>query len=372
MSPCNNCLRITGIQFDRDLGISLEIGLRHPFANASARPDLHGFDVRLIFFLDENLVQTWSDINVCPPDGIEVPVKLPHGSVRNADGYTSHFDSIVTDDRYFHNGTDVPGNVNPFIRYFEDYSDSPFDPASPTGHNVMPTGSDWETQKALISSMGIMSGIPFYIVADVAYGQSAVFANRQSPQYYLPAFHRTEPWRMEYWIENNNLDETNPLSTVEVVVQVFDWQHGATVDPGYPDPGNLSGIPESSNVLQVELSVPAMQNDPVVATMPESGTGSPSDPLQYRLTLTNQNLLGYESIGFVAIRDELYGQTGRLPIPESPAGFPFPTEDILDYSLYNVIWINYPDPDLLDFNGEFQISEDELITTSGNIHLNHI
>jgi hypothetical protein len=369
VSPCSNCMRITAIRYDADKGLILSIGLKHPFANGVTRPDLHGFDVRLIFLIAEPYAQTWNGINMMHPDGLEETVSIA-GFVSNADGYTSHWDELPTDERYFRNGSDVLGNVNPFVRYFEDYSTGAFDPLSPTGQNVMKTGSSWETQDIYIQSMGCLEGLPFYIVADVAYGQSAVLANRQNPQYYLPAFHRTEPWRYEYWIENNHLDVTDPTSTVDVVVQVFDWQQGATVDPAYPNPANLAGIPESSNVLRVELLAPSLQNTPVVTTVHEAGSGTPTDPLRYRLTLTNQNLTAYNCVGLLAIRDELYGQTGRLPIPVSPAGFPYSTLDILDYTLYDLIWITYDRNEPYDFDGEFYIYTKNLYTAYDRVTLN--
>lgn len=369
VSPCSNCLRITSVQFDSHTGVILGIGLRHPFANAAARPDLHGFDVRLIFLLDDPVGGTWDDVMVMPPDGIEVPAQTNYATIENADGYTSHWDNLVTDSRYFQNGSDVPGNINPFIRYFEDFSDAGFDPASPTGHNVMPTGSDFEIQYAALGGEPVLGGIPIYIIADVAYGQSAVFANRHNPQYYLPAFNRTEPWRMEYWIDNNHLDSADPTSTAEVVVQVFDWQQGATVDASYPNPANLSGIPESSNVLRVELSIPQIQDDPIVVTSPELGSGRPSDPLQYRLTVTNQNLCSGSCTGLIAIRDELYGQSGRHPIPVTPAGFPYDTLDILDYSYYQMVKVNYPDSRPFRYNGELDVQTRDLYAYGGDVEL---
>lgn len=368
VSPCSNCLRITGIQYYYTQGLVLSVGLKHPFANGVTRPDLHGFDVRLIFLIGEPYSQAWNGINMMHPGGLEETVSIG-GYVPNADGYTSHWDELPTDERYFRNGSDVLGNVNPFIRYFEDYSVGAFDPLSPSGNNVMKTGSSWETQEVLMTSMTLLDGLPFYIVADVAYGQSAVLANRQNPQYYLPAFHRTEPWRYEYWIENNHLDETDPTSTVDVVVQVFDWQQGATVDPAYPNPANLAGIPESSNVLRLELLAPSLQNSPVVTTVHEAGSGTPTDPLRYRMTLTNQNLFGYNCVALLAIRDELYGQTGRLPIPDSPAGFPYSTVDIVDYSMYDLIWINYDRDEFFEYGGEFDISPKTLYTPDDRVSL---
>jgi hypothetical protein len=363
VSPCADCLQISGLKISNTGMIGtfdMDITMKHPFGNLAKRPDLHGFDVRLIFASDFMRL-TFTDIDVMKPDGtIEDADLAYYFLLLNADGYTSHFDELMSDQRYFPGGVDVPGNLNPYIRFFDDFSDSDFDPNAPSGHNVMPVGSANCTRTARI---GLLETTPieFYIIADVSYGQSAVLANRLNPQYYLPAFHRTEPWRVEYWIENNTLAYNNPLSTADIIVQVFDWQQGATVDPDYPSPANLAGIPEASNVKQVELSVTTLQSAPVIVTDPDSGSGSPSDPLQYRLTIKNDNLntSGF-AYGLIAVRDDLYGKTaplGRLPIPQSPSGFPYATLDIRDYTCYISVFINipiiaHPDP----YNSELIVS----------------
>ena len=345
VSPCPNCLWIPYLYQAADENFIMGVRMKHPFPNLTGRPDLHGFDVRAIFIGHSTLSDQYG-INMMRPDGTEEPLDVPAFFLMNQDGYTSHHDELVTDERYFMDGTDVPGNVNGFLRFFENNAIPEFDPHNPVGHNVMPVGSDTYTRNAIIDKFAIEDTINFYIVADVAYGQSATFQNRTDPQYYLPAFHRTEPWRVEYFIENNNLTKGDDTSTAELVVQVFDWQHGATVDPAYPDPANLAGIPESSNVASVELYMKSMLNDVIIETVPESGTGTPSDPLQYRFFLTNEfgnwNNLYY---GIIAVRDELYGQaspSGRMPVPETPAGFPYDTLDIRDYTLYQEVIVNVP------------------------------
>ena len=368
VSPCANCLTIPRVYLDGYQNLNMVVRMKHPFGNIATRPDLHGFDVRGIFILPSDT--TNADIKVMRPAGVEEDASYST-QLLNADGYTSHFDELASDARYFIGGTDVIGNLNPFLRFFEDYSTPPFDPHAPAGQNVMPVGSGNYDRTAVFKKLDPGSILDFYIVADVAYGQSAVFANRTNPQYYLPAFHRTEPWRVEYWIENNILQHGEETSTADVVVQVFDWQQGATVDPAYPNPSNLSGIPEQSNVLRVELSIPELQNDPIVVATPESGTGTPSDPLRYRLTVTNTNQFeDYLVTGLMSIRDDLYGQAsphGRMPIPASPAGFPYETLDILDYSLYMTVYVNITDgylplgQPLEDFsNNEIVIPRDNL------------
>ena len=244
VSPCSNCVTITNVSIDGNDNLNVTFRMRHPFANAAARPDLHGFDVRGIFILSSTV--TDSNIGVMMPS-TTVEDASYSTLLLNPDGYTSHFDELPTDDRYFIGGTNVTGNLNPFLRYFEDYTMPVFDPAAPQGYNVMPVGSADYDRTAVFGDFG-SNLLQFYFVADVAYGQSAVFANRMNPQYYIPAFNRTEPWRAEYWIENNLLDKYDDTSTADVVVQVFDWQQGATVDAAYPDPGNLSGIPNLSAI----------------------------------------------------------------------------------------------------------------------------
>jgi len=347
VAPCLNCMSIAGMYLDGYENLNLTVRMKHPFANIATRPDLHGFDVRAIFIIPGDTSD--ANIKVMGTDGVEQDASFNLDYILNADGYTSHFDNLPSDPRYFLGGSDVVGNLNPFLRFFEDYATPTFDPHTPDGHNVMPVGSGNYDRTAVFNSEHLTSAFGFYVVADVSYGQSAVFANRTNPQYYLPAFNRTESWRAEYWIENNNLHHFDPTSTADIVVQVFDWQADADVDPDYPDPSNLSGIPESSDVLRLELSIPQLQDAPVIVNTPEAGYGTPTSPLRYRLTVMNQNGAYVNPTGLLAIRDELYGQAsphGRMPIPESPAGFPYATDDIRDYTLYIPVTVNI-------LNGQF-------------------
>jgi hypothetical protein len=359
VSPCLNCLSIDNLKKDYFEDLNIEFRIKHPFHNAKTRKDLHAFDVRGILILDAPASTTHDNVIITQPDGSQEAAILPYPVLLNSDGYTSHFDDLVTDERYFLDGTDMYGNLNPFLRFYEDTSDVPFDYTDPLGHNVMPVGADYYSRIGIFNAdILLIDPLEFYFIADSAYGQSATFATRSDPKYYLPWFNRTEAWRVEYWIENNNLTQYNPASTADVVIQVFDWQQGASVDPDYPDPSNLAGIPESSDVLNLELSVPGFTNDLLIATTPESGSGTPSDPLQYRITVTNTNSAALNQTGLLAVRDELNGYPypkGRMPIPESPAGFPYSTQDIRDYTLYHEIIVNYPSAIPSKFNNELKI-----------------
>jgi hypothetical protein len=346
VSPCSNCMAITGLDVLWDDNLKLDFQMKHPFPDIAKRPDLHGFDVRAIFISEADNTVT-SSLKVMRPDGTEEDAEYQNYFVLNADGLTSHYDELVNDPRYFIDNTNCPGNLNPYLRFFEDPSTGTFNPNAPAGHNVMPTGSPKYKRSAVLNKWFGYDNKDFYIVADIAYGQSAVFANRTNPQYYLPSFNRTEPWRMEYWLENNTLNYNDANSSVDLFVQVFDWQHAATVDPNYPNPANLAGLRESSKVAKVELLMPTLKATVIESTTSLGGDGSPTNPLLYKFTIKNE-LLGYSSIhtGLIAIRDELYGAaapSGRSNIPEVPAGFPYDTLDIRDYAYYGVIRINMPD-----------------------------
>ena len=372
ISPCGNCLIIPQITWDGYQNLAMKVGMKHPFDNIAARPDLHGFDVRAIFILPHKFSETFTDIKVINTDGVEEDANLDMqwSGLLSPDGFTSHYDWLTTDTRYFITGNDLPGNLNPFIRFFENYNTAPFDPHAPAGHNVMAVGSGYYQRTAILDGEFLENpDFEFYIIADVAYGQSATFANRPDPQYYLPAFNRTEAWRIEYWIENNNLTFMDPSSTADLVVQVFDWQQNAVVDPSYPDPLNLNGVSESSRVHQLELSIPGFQLAPIVTDVNEGGDGSPDNPLQYRLQVTNEQGMSGNSYGLLAVRDELNGSPspmGRMPIPDIPAGFPYETKDILDYSYYMLVNVNlrngfYMHISTADIDGElFYSTRDQL------------
>jgi hypothetical protein len=333
-SPCSNCMRITNVGLDYWQNLRLTLAMKHPFLNATTRPDLHGFDVRAIFIMPSDT--EYPAISVTLPDTSQVTASYS-SALLNADGLTSHYDSLVTDPRYFIGGADVGGSLNPYLRFFDDFTEGEFDPHAPAGHNVMPAGSSEYSRTAVIDKTFLSGNVEIYIVADVAYGHSAVLANRQNPQYYLPWFNRTEPWRVEYWLENNDLNVWSATSTADLVIQVFDWQQNATVDPAYPDPANLDGIPQSSQIDQVIFSIPGCMDNPITESDPVSGTGTPSDPLEFRLEITNTNQADKAVHGLLAVRDELHGQASpnaRMPIPVTPSGFPYDTEDILDYTMY--------------------------------------
>jgi hypothetical protein len=353
VSPCANCLQINGIKYLWSNQMQIGFAIKHPFADIIKRPDLHGFDVRGIVISKGNY--NFPLMKVQTGETSLDPARANVSLIANPDGYTHHFDGLAADPNYFDPPRNYDANINPFRRYFEDAATDAFDPHNPSGHNVLATGCDWETQNFIFNIPASTGILDFVFVCDVAYGQSATFQNRQNPYYFLPEFNRKEAWKVGTVIKNNDLQSGVISSTLDLEISVFDWQAGLDADPNYPDTLNLDGISAKSDVSSVAAYIPSVSGI-VQTTSPVSGDGSPLLPYVYDLTLTNSSgAVCFTYYGIVAVRDDLQGQQGPIGIPESPSGFPFPGPDIYDYSVYQIFPVrvngappqidSYSDPD---------------------------
>ena len=342
--PCWNCVRVAHVS-SGTIGLTIGFAIRHPVSNINVRPDLHAFDVHGIMILpsDTTFALQYPQPNGAGMGTVSGNVHL----VANADGYTTHFDELAIDTKYFNPPLDIPGTLNPYKRYFTNFDTPTFNPHNPVGYNVFPVGSAWETQDFYLNTVQYGGPIEFVFVVDGSYGQSAVLKNRQNPQYYLPAFNRKEPWKVEPAVIENNLiaGNTSPTLTAKVRIDAYDWQGARTADPAYPDPSHLTGIPITSNVTGAYLSVPSLFDGVLQSTTPTGGSGAVGDPYRYEIEFTNEKgaTVG-DFIGLVSVRDELWDQQGPPGIPASPAGFPFQGLDIRDYSSYQTFTITIADP----------------------------
>lgn len=336
VTPCANCLQIDGINLLPDNQVQVGFAVKHPFADIIARPDLHGFDVRGIVIADGNYNFPLTIVMLSELDFASARANV--SLVANADGYTHHFDELAADPNYFDPPRDYDANINPFKSYFIDGSTPAFDPHSPSGHNVMATGADWETQD-YIFNIGIGSPIAFAFVVDCAYGHSATYENRDTPYYFLPEYNRKEAWKVDVAIVTNDLQSGDTGSTAQLAIEVCDWQAGLDADPEYPNTDNLDGISAVSDVASVSVEMTNVSAF-VQSDTPNSGSGTAADPYLFNLTVTNTEgvAAGYYN-GIVAIRDDLQGHQGPMGIPENPNGFPFEGPEIYDYSVYQIFTI---------------------------------
>jgi hypothetical protein len=335
VSPCFNCLQISGINYLGNDQVQVGFAIKHPFADIAKRPDLSVFDVRGIILTSGTT--DFSQIGVFMDATTSDPARVNVSLVANADGYTHHFDELALDTHYFDPPRNYDANINPYKRYFEDGTAGVFDPHNPSGYNVMEPGQTWETQNYIFNIPSGGSPIDFAFIADCTYGVSAVFKNRQTPYYFLPEFNRKEAWKVSVTTSYNALVGGNTASTAVFIAHASDWQAGMVADPNYPNTTNLSGLSSESDVKSVDLQIPFVTDGKISTENVISGGGTASDPYNFQLTV--QNTLGAPGgnyYGLIAFRDDLQGLQGPKGIPENPNGFPYAGPEIYDYSTYLV------------------------------------
>jgi hypothetical protein len=346
INPCQDCLQMDGIALTPDNNIAVDFKMRHPFRDLLKRPDLHVFDVRGIILTTGIL--SFSDIK-SDSDGdgnaSEIIETNPY-FLLNADGYTTHFDD-ATLGNFFDPPLNYDGNLNPYKNFFLDVSTGAFDPFQPKGHNVMPVNSDWDEKTFVLNSQGL-GEIIFTFIVDASYGQSANRFNRDDPQYYLPEFNRKEAWQVTAEIFNDNLEEGQPISSAYLRILVKDWQAQKSRDNEYPDPNNLTGLREKSDVDQVEVTCPDFSYFEVKSKLQAEPGGNGTDANPYVFAF-GPVLAGALSSGkyycLAAVRDDLAGLGGPYAIQPIPGqNFPSKGPDITDYTAYQIFTLNVRAP----------------------------
>lgn len=329
--PCADCVRIASVARNAEGDLEVAVALRHPFTPAQNRPDLAVFDVRGILIVPGTTAfpAITADLD---GDGTAVAGEILSGNVdlvRNADGYTTRFDSRAEDPAIVGTPMQLAGSMNPFLRYADNPGTAPLDPHTPSGRNVFAPGMSATRTWVLRPPQGATQ-LPFMFVVDAAYGAAG---SRQEPVYRLPEFQRKEAWAVEASIANNQLLGGIAGSSADLEVRVKDWQQGATVAASWPA-AELTHVRAASTVHSVMASVPGMLNL-ATANTPQSGSGAPDDPLLFRLTLTNQQSAPSGTYtALVAVRDALSQPGAVNPFPLPPGITRGTPMDIRDYTTY--------------------------------------
>jgi hypothetical protein len=382
VSPCTNCLIIKEVKMDDEERLIVKFGLKHPYAipttstpPALNRKDLHVFDVRGVIFMNpvsSNEVErqamaqfaaTRSDLDGLTHTAREWIKMDSEAYLVDACGYTAQLDNVV-DELY---PTDF--NTHPFKLFFEYPFEGNFDPNSTTtgftsvnsarGYNVMRMG---ETYNFVDYTFDIGNGetFDFLMVISCSFGQSAKGAGdglgqRLYPRYFCPQFNRKEAWKVQVVVENNQLKPNDPTSSAEIVAYVRDWQEsdGRFVSPGVFDPmtsraGDYNVV---SGVREVTVDIPGLKYNKNInpaslpspqdvylfkQSVPESGDGSESNPLVYRIHILNQNSAGLGSyMGLVAVRDQLEGTPKTIGTERDGVSI-FPISDFSTYVPFTI------------------------------------
>ena len=280
--PCPDCFIVNGISVNPD-AITLNMFIRHPFEagepslppSGANRLDLDIFDLAAV-------IQPIGPAGQYFP-GINVTVQA--SSCFAQDGYIMELQNVYSQSEawpYFLVVCDSDTGISTFNRF------------------TMGSGREFQVYFVPTTSL-----LYFNIYLTFGYGASATFWQRLTPKYYNPEFNRKAAWRvtaypMGFWIDNNN------TTTVDVRVDIFDWQHMATV---YPNPADFANAPSdqvysASTVWGLYIEIPALFNGAGWMGASVGGTGAPNDPIIYLVPVANENLApAGEYTGLVQIVD---------------------------------------------------------------------
>ncbi|MFH1515644.1 MAG: hypothetical protein ABIG42_09320 [bacterium] len=348
-NPCSDCLKIGGIALTIDENIAVDFMIKHPFGDLQLRPDLHVFDVRGIILVPGGITFGMIQSDVDGDGNASEAIQTNPHFLLNANGYTTHFDDATLGD-YFDPPLNYAGNLNPFKNFFINPSSGSFDPFQATGHNVMKVGSDWDRQRYVFESP-VVGDLEFSFIVDASYGQSAIRFTRQNPQYYLPEFNRKEAWEVTVETFNDTLEEAQVSSTASIRVIVKDWQAQRNRDVNFPDSNNLLGLKEKSDLEQIEIHCPDFGYFDIKTRLEAEAGGNGTNSAPYVFTFGGPGKIETGVLttgtyyGLVAVRDDLNGLGGPLPIKHgSGEEYPSNGPDILDYTAYQIIELEVRSP----------------------------
>ena len=284
-TPCFDCIWLDSITLIPD-GIKLIFKIEHPLPmgdtgsppSAGNRLDLNVFDMAALIQPNANTPTLY------PLTSKSIYPEF----LNNADGLTGELDNIITSDN----------ELLPYVLVVDD---------SDTGistSNIFEMGSTHEFDMEFLDFSGPLT---FDIYVTFGYGVSATYQTRFEPKYYNPEFNRKAAWKVDaqalgMWTASDN------TTTVDIEVEVYDWQIGATVssEPNFAD-ADPAHVYAASEVQSVSVEIPAMTGSlqSVAGNANSSGTGAPNDPLIYNIPIANENLLSIgQYTGLVKVLDD--------------------------------------------------------------------
>jgi hypothetical protein len=356
VSPCGTCVDIksVGLTEENDL-LEVVFRTKHPF-KPGARLDLHVFDLRGYIVNGENIYQfDGLKMDLDGDSSYESTVRGNVTLLKNPDGYSSFYDAIV--EGVF--GKVYDGNIYPYKCLWLDPGSVPpdtnYNPSAegqygftdlnnPFGHNVFPMGGDFEDPLASTSyylDLTTIEGTMYFsFVLEASYGATTRQFTRREPRYYLPEFHRKDPWMVQAGFTYNDMAGGADVGTALLNVVVMDWQAGV-VPSGTWDyySSNLTETRYASDIKSVTVCIPALLNSSLSADLNDliTGSGSFAEPYTWEFEISNEKLAEPGMYyGIVAVRDDLEGK------PQAPYGVssdvmnPVKLCDITTYQAFEV------------------------------------
>jgi len=291
-TPCKDCLKLTGFGFS-GFNIMLEFKVDHPFKagdpllppTAMNRLDLDIFDLAMVIMPHD----------ITPTSYALTGANIYTDVVSNASGYTRELAEATADDA-----------AMPYVLVVDDSV------GGTSTWNKFAMGESAVVDVAFMLSTGIPLTFDMYLT--MGYGASAKRPQRLEPKYYNPEFNRKAAWKVKVTppegssppAKGNTWDDTDNATKYNVMVGVYDWQTLATVYPISSDFENApaDNVYTASEVESVSVEIPGMNDTLPQVSTPVSGDGMPDNPLVYKVSIANANLLPAGSyLGLVKVTD---------------------------------------------------------------------
>jgi len=212
VSPCTNCLTVTNLSPEPPDKLSLDLGIKHPFA---AGVVLTGFDPRAIFISDSD-----TSFNA---SGRSVNLGSTYPRLLDPDGYTSLFNEVEFTDpgpewlRYFDGkfafGSGFDATLNPYIAY-----------SRTVERRMLLAGSD-QTQNITIQKPS--GAFQFGYAVDFSWVKPTGTSGDPAIDF-PPGANSFEAFEIQ--VEQTTDLGENPGSTATITVDVFDHQGNNTID----------------------------------------------------------------------------------------------------------------------------------------------
>lgn len=341
--PCTDCLKYDNVRVNDDGNIELLMKISHPLEmgddhdppSSLNRRDLDVFDVALVILPDQQYMSDYRLMNK----------SIYSDCLLNADGYTVEMNRVLN----------LPDADNVLLPYKICYESGNY-------NNRFHMGYTNKSFKIILNP----EGLHFNLFITMGYGVSAKPADRLNPTYYIPEFNRKAAWKVvvtppgdDHPHPGRTWDDTDTLTEYSVQVDIYDWNHGATVASAFPDPDNPDHILSPSDIESVSVEIPGMTDSLVYA---DQVTGY-SNPYRFEAKLANENKLSQgQYMGLVKVLDSRApAYPGKLGDPDSfihsPDGLELQPYLLREFATYQVFTATVVNDVQMEYGGVFSGGE---------------
>lgn len=299
---CADCLQIQKIGLYGNNDILLDVFMKHPFDSSwrVKRTDLDVFDPRLI------LINEGTDTRFTRTNGIgatDDPIMGNFNFLKNADGYTSHFDNRAELPEFIGTPKNYDGNLNPFKYFFVDTDPDPLIYAKENTNHRMPMGNTYDVQRLRLASPGAGNTLEFVMAVEISYVASSNMYTRLTPKYHLPEGNQKEACNVQTNLSRTLVawDGTPPQpSDLDFHVYVQDWQNATPIGP------LDTQVRQMSNVANVTVEIPGISTVLGSENIPLGGNGLLYDPYDYNITMPYDEIAPEgQYLALVAVEDQM-------------------------------------------------------------------